>query len=103
MIHADMQFLKITPLRTFPITALMRPERIVIREHFAQRYPPHGKDSGTANHSRSEEKRRRGESFSDSEAACIALQVGLQCNATGGAIRENRTRLIVQVCPSARQ
>jgi hypothetical protein len=35
-----MQFLKITPLRTFPMAALMRPERMGILEHFAQRYPP---------------------------------------------------------------
>jgi hypothetical protein len=39
-----MQFLKITPLRTFPMAALIPPERIGIREHFAQRYPPRAEE-----------------------------------------------------------
>jgi hypothetical protein len=74
-----MQFPKITPLRTFRIAALMRTQRTGIREHFAHRHPPREeKILASADHSRSEEEPRCGDSFSDIEAACIALQVGLQ-------------------------
>jgi hypothetical protein len=84
MIHADDAVSQDYTPTTLAMAVLMRPEWTVSVSTRAALSAACGNDSGTADHSRREEERRRGGSFSDIEAACIALQVGLQSNASGG-------------------
>jgi hypothetical protein len=63
------------------------PERIGIREQFAQPYPPRAEKVPRITHVAKRNGRAPGvdgESFSDIEAAGVALRIGLQCKAIRG-------------------